>query len=122
MAHQWFGDLVTMAWWDDLWLNEGFASWMENQGHRPLPSGMEDLAAGSGARQAHDAISDARAGTHPIITPIHDVLAGQRSAFDNITYDKGEAVIRMLEAYVGRGRFPRRRARLHRTPMPTATR
>jgi aminopeptidase N len=99
MAHQWFGDLVTMAWWDDLWLNEGFASWMENkstdQFHPEWKLWLQELGEKEGAMQV-----DARAGTHPIITPIDDVLQANE-AFDTITYSKGAAVIRMFEAYVG---------------------
>ncbi len=103
MAHQWFGDLVTMAWWDDLWLNEGFASWMANRVtqhfHPEWNIWLQDQA-----RIQATMDQDARAGTHPIITPIHDVFqAGE--AFDNITYFKGEAVIRMLEAYAGQDEF-----------------
>jgi aminopeptidase N len=99
MAHQWFGDLVTMAWWDDLWLNEGFASWMENKVtdhfHPEWKVWLQGLQSKQGAMQV-----DARGGTHPIITPIYDVLQAS-GAFDTITYSKGQAVIRMLEAYVG---------------------
>ena len=103
MAHQWFGDLVTMAWWDDLWLNEGFASWMENkstdQFHPEWKLWLQELGEKEGAMQV-----DARSGTHPIITPIDDVLQANE-AFDTITYSKGAAVIRMFEAYVGEGAF-----------------
>ena len=99
MAHQWFGDLVTMAWWDDLWLNEGFASWMENKAadhfHPEWQVWLEGLDEKEAAMQI-----DARRGTHPIIQPIRDVLQANQ-AFDTITYLKGEAVIRMLESYLG---------------------
>jgi aminopeptidase N len=103
MAHQWFGDLVTMDWWEDLWLNEGFASWMENKAtdhfHPEWHMWMASINARENAMR-----EDARAGTHPIITPIHDVLQADQ-AFDNITYSKGQAVIRMLESYVGEDMF-----------------
>ncbi|MFL5295698.1 MAG: M1 family metallopeptidase [Phenylobacterium sp.] len=99
MAHQWFGDLVTMAWWDDLWLNEGFASWMENKAtdhfHPEWKIWLQTKAGEQGAMR-----TDARAGTHPVITPIKDVFAAA-NAFDGITYQKGHAVIHMLEDYVG---------------------
>ncbi|MFI4965470.1 MAG: M1 family metallopeptidase [Caulobacterales bacterium] len=99
MAHQWFGDLVTMAWWDDLWLNEGFASWMENKTtdhfHPEWKIWLQTKAGEQGAMRV-----DARAGTHPVITPIHDVFAAA-NAFDGITYEKGHSVIHMLETYVG---------------------
>jgi aminopeptidase N len=103
MAHQWFGDLVTMAWWDDLWLNEGFASWMENKATDHFhPQWRLWLQAQSAVQQAMN--TDAANGTHPIITPIKDVLQAS-GAFDSITYEKGGAVIRMLEAYVGEDAF-----------------
>jgi aminopeptidase N len=103
MAHQWFGDLVTMAWWDDLWLNEGFASWMEIKAVDHFhPQWKLWLQGQSSVQQAMS--TDAASGTHPIITPIKDVLQAS-NAFDSITYQKGGAVIRMLEAYVGEGEF-----------------
>src|SRR5436190_15454347 len=98
MAHQWFGDLVTMAWWDELWLNEGFASWMENKATDHFhPEWNIWLSTQGGQQQAMRL--DARAGTHPVITHIPDVFAAS-NAFDGITYEKGQAVIRMLESYV----------------------
>ncbi len=103
MSHQWFGDLVTMDWWDNLWLNEGFASWMENkatdQFHRDWKLWLVDIS----EKEAALAV-DARAGTHPIVTPIRDVLQANE-AFDTITYQKGESVIHMLEDYVGDDAF-----------------
>jgi len=103
MAHQWFGDLVTMAWWDDLWLNEGFASWMENKAtdrfHPEWKIWLQTKAGEQGAMRV-----DARVGSHPVITPIHDVFAAA-NAFDGITYQKGHAVIHMLESYVGEDVF-----------------
>ena len=99
MAHQWFGDLVTMAWWDDLWLNEGFASWMENKATDHFhPEWKIWLQTKGGEQNAMR--TDSRAGTHPVITPIHDVFAAA-DAFDGITYEKGHSVIHMLETYVG---------------------
>jgi aminopeptidase N len=103
MAHQWFGDLVTMAWWDDLWLNEGFASWMENKATDHFhPEWKVWLQTKGGEQQAMR--TDARSGTHPVITPIKDVFAAA-NAFDGITYEKGHAVIQMLETYVGDDAF-----------------
>jgi aminopeptidase N len=103
MAHQWFGDLVTMAWWDDLWLNEGFASWMENKATDHFhPEWKIWLQTKAGEQSAMR--TDARSGAHPVITPIHDVFAAA-NAFDNITYQKGHAVIHMLETYVGEDVF-----------------
>ncbi|MDB5462429.1 MAG: aminopeptidase [Phenylobacterium sp.] len=103
MAHQWFGDLVTMAWWDDLWLNEGFASWMENKATDHFhPEWKIWLQTKAGEQSAMR--TDARSGAHPVITPIHDVFAAA-NAFDSITYQKGHAVIHMLETYVGEDVF-----------------
>jgi aminopeptidase N len=103
MAHQWFGDLVTMAWWDDLWLNEGFASWMENKAtdhfHPEWKMSLQAMASRDRAMRL-----DAGAGTHPVITPVPDVFAAA-DAFDSITYQKGRAVIRMIEQYVGEDTF-----------------
>ena len=99
MAHQWFGDLVTMAWWDDLWLNEGFASWMANkteQHFHPDWGGDVDHVA---AREAALEI-DALATTHPIVQEVRTVEQANQ-AFDTITYEKGESVISMLEGFAG---------------------
>ncbi|WP_419815745.1 M1 family metallopeptidase [Glacieibacterium sp.] len=99
MAHQWFGDLVTMAWWDDLWLNEGFASWMEGRASERLhPEWNVGLAAVAGRDEAMN--RDALATTHPVVQHVETVEQASQ-AFDAITYQKGEAVIRMLEDYVG---------------------
>ena len=99
MAHQWFGDLVTMRWWDDLWLNEGFASWMEGRmTARAHPEWKTHLDA-VGNRDAAMG-RDSVAATHPVVQHIETVEQASQ-AFDVITYQKGEAVIRMLEAYVG---------------------
>jgi aminopeptidase N len=103
MAHQWFGDLVTMSWWDSLWLNEGFASWMQSKVTDHFhPEWQVWLQAVNGRQQAMG--EDARDGTHPIITPIRDVLEAS-GAFDSITYVKGAAVIRTLESYLGEDAF-----------------
>ncbi len=100
MAHQWFGDLVTMAWWDDLWLNEGFASWMEGKSSNDLmPAWKSEAAAVASDRERAMGI-DATAATHPIIRKIETVdQIGE--AFDGITYAKGQAVIGMLESTLG---------------------
>jgi aminopeptidase N len=99
MAHQWFGDLVTMAWWDDLWLNEGFASWMESRTTTRLhPEWKWELRAVDTREQAME--RDALATTHPVVQHIATVEQASQ-AFDSITYSKGSSVIHMLENYVG---------------------
>ncbi len=99
VAHQWFGDLVTMAWWDDLWLNEGFASWMETKASDHFHPDWQPLLDRVGGREAAMGL-DAFATTHPVVQTIRTV-EDSNQAFDAITYQKGEAVITMLEAYAG---------------------
>ena len=99
IAHQWFGDLVTMAWWDDLWLNEGFASWMATKATAALhPEWEPELGNVAGRESAINL--DSVATTHPVVQRISTVEQISQ-AFDAITYRKGEAVIVMLEDYVG---------------------
>jgi aminopeptidase N len=99
VAHQWFGNIVTMAWWDDLWLNEGFASWLETKATDRFNPEWHALLSRVGGREQAMAL-DAFATTHPVIQPIRTV-AETSQAFDAIAYQKGEAVISMLEAYAG---------------------
>ena len=99
MAHQWFGDLVTMAWWDDLWLNEGFASWMESRTTARLHPEWHTALDAVGDRDTAMRL-DALATTHPVVQHVATVEQASQ-AFDAITYQKGEAVIGMLEDYVG---------------------
>jgi puromycin-sensitive aminopeptidase len=105
MAHQWFGDLVTMAWWDDLWLNEGFATWMATH---PLaawkPEWHLDVDEASANQRAINL--DSLASTHPIHASV-ETVAEIEGAFDAITYGKGAAVLRMVESYVGADTFRR---------------
>jgi aminopeptidase N len=103
MAHQWFGDLVTMQWWTELWLNEGFASWMEHKAADHFHPEWHMWLQFAQSRQRAMEL-DARAGTHPIIQPVKDAqLAG--AGFDAISYSKGAAVIRSLESYGGEEAF-----------------
>jgi aminopeptidase N len=103
MAHQWFGDLVTMAWWDNIWLNEGFASWMQAKAAEALHPDWQTWLNSSGGKQAV-LNEDARRTTHPIQQPIANESEAM-AAFDSITYTKGQAIIRMLENYAGEDAF-----------------
>jgi aminopeptidase N len=99
MAHQWFGDLVTMKWWDDIWLNEGFATWME--GHALAAMHPEWNVSVDAAIATQTALSlDGLTSTHAIHAPA-ETPAQIDEAFDAIAYEKGAAVLRMLEAYLG---------------------
>ncbi len=99
MAHQWFGDLVTMAWWNDLWLNEGFASWMGNKATTVLHPEWDPTLDRVGSRESAMNL-DSVSTSHPVVQNI--VTVEQMSqAFDAITYSKGAAVLAMLEDYVG---------------------
>ena len=103
MAHQWFGDLVTMAWWDDLWLNEGFARWMQtfaaDELHPEWHTGLQAASIFEMGKRA-----DAVPSTHPVVQKVFTAAQAEQ-AFDYITYDKGAAVITMIAAYVGRDNF-----------------
>ncbi|MBK9035001.1 MAG: ERAP1-like C-terminal domain-containing protein [Myxococcales bacterium] len=103
LAHQWFGDLVTPVWWDDIWLNESFASWLPDKiVGEVFPSWrkpIEAIEARDGALEA-DSLATARRIRQPIES--EDDIVG---AFDGITYGKGAAVLRMFEAHVGAARF-----------------
>jgi alanyl aminopeptidase len=104
-AHQWFGDLVTMQWWDDLWLNEGFATWaaakMVDRWKPSFRSTLEQIAGTQGVMDL-DALESARAVREPVRS-----TAEAKEAFDGITYDKGAAVLRMLESWLGPDIFRR---------------
>ena len=103
MSHQWFGDLVTTAWWDDIWLNEAFASWISSKllnEWKPEWNIKADAARSSVMRS--DSLTTARKIRQPIEAP-GDIA----NAFDGITYGKGEAVIGMFENYMGAKEFQR---------------
>ncbi len=104
MAHMWFGDLVTMRWWDDLWLNESFATWA---GTLAEAEGTRWTNAWTTFAQLYKAWAyrqDQLPSTHPIAADIPDIAAVEVN-FDGITYAKGAAVLKQLVAYVGRENF-----------------
>ncbi len=103
LAHQWFGDLVTPAWWDDIWLNESFANWM---GYRIGNGWRPDLNIGAGAlAEGFAAMStDALLAGRPIHQPITR-NAQVDAAFDSITYGKGGQVVAMIAAFMGDTKF-----------------
>src|SRR3990172_7412733 len=103
LAHQWFGNWVTMMWWDDLWLNESFATWMAFKivdGWKPDWRVWLDFDAGKAAALQLDALRS----THPIRAEVKnpDEMA---ESFDLITYEKGGSVLRMIEGYLGEAPF-----------------
>lgn len=102
-AHQWFGNHVTMAWWDDLWLNESFAEWVAHKAVDAIWPEHEvwiDFQARTNGALSTDAL----AATHPIYQPVA-TPAEAAELFDAITYGKGSAVLRMLEAFLGTEAF-----------------
>uniref|UniRef100_A0A7I4YY21 Aminopeptidase n=1 Tax=Haemonchus contortus TaxID=6289 RepID=A0A7I4YY21_HAECO len=105
LAHQWFGNLVTLKWWDDLWLNEGFARRVEYIGTDEINNKtirMDDFFLPNALVKALDA--DAVSSTHPLSFRI-DKAAEVLEAFDTITYEKGASVLEMLRAVIGDKNF-----------------
>jgi len=104
IAHQWFGDLVTMQWWDDIWLNEGFANWMESkpvEAWKPDWQPLLDEVNGDPINSTLGALNvDSLASTRAIKQPA-ETPAQIQELFDGIAYGKTGAVLRMLEAYLG---------------------
>ena len=99
LAHMWFGNLVTMKWWDDIWLNEGFATWMEN---KPLAAWRPEWRVGlTETADTRGALGiDALRSTRPIRTSV-ETPDEINDVFDGIAYEKTAAVLRMLEGFVG---------------------
>lgn len=103
MAHLWFGDLVTMQWWDDLWLNEAFATWMADKAvdwARPDWRVLDDFIVEKSMTLNADSISATRKVKSPVASP-EDAL----EMFDEITYSKGASLLFMLENYMGKEKF-----------------
>ncbi len=100
MAHMWFGDLVTMAWWDDLWLKESFADYMGTLGVDRATDWESAWITFANKRKAWAYVQDQLPTTHPIVADIVDLDAAKQN-FDGITYAKGASVLKQLVAYVG---------------------
>ena len=103
LSHQWTGDTITLAWWNDIWLNEAFATWMQQKVtmkvHPEYRADLDRISGAEGAMQ-NDSLTTARQIRQPI-TGNGDI----ETAFDGITYQKGAAVIGMFEGYVGEDTF-----------------
>ena len=100
MAHMWFGDLVTMKWWDDLWLKESFADYMGTLGVDRTTDWDTAWVNFANNRKAWAYVQDQLPTTHPIVADIPDLEAAKQN-FDGITYAKGASVLKQLVAYVG---------------------
>ncbi|HEY4615431.1 MAG TPA: M1 family aminopeptidase, partial [Citricoccus sp.] len=104
MAHMWFGDLVTMRWWDDLWLKESFADYMGTLAVAEATEFTDAWTTFANRRKAWAYVQDRYPTTHPIVADIPDLEAARQN-FDGITYAKGASVLKQLVAFVGREAF-----------------
>jgi aminopeptidase N len=104
MAHMWFGDLVTMRWWDDLWLNESFATWASQFAQAEATRWSGAWTSFAQLEKAWAYRQDQLPSTHPIAADVPDIAAVGVN-FDGITYAKGAAVLKQLVAYVGLDNF-----------------
>lgn len=104
MAHMWFGDLVTMSWWDDLWLNESFAEWASYTALADATKFKNSWTTFNAERKNWAYRQDQLSSTHPIVVDMHD-LEAVRTNFDGITYAKGASVLQQLVAHVGKANF-----------------
>jgi tricorn protease interacting factor F2/3 len=104
IAHMWFGDLVTMKWWDDLWLNESFATFMDykstNRAYPEWKVWQDFVRTSTSGAMGRDALTK----THPIMAKVHDPEEIEE-LFDEISYGKGASILRMIEAYIGSENF-----------------
>jgi len=106
LSHMWFGNSVTMRWWNDLWLNESFATWASTLATSKVTEFTGVWATFASDEKTHAAEQDQLPSTHPIVAEIRD-LADVEVNFDAITYDKGASVLKQLVAWVGLDAFQR---------------
>ena len=104
MAHMWFGDLVTMRWWDDLWLNESFAEWAAHHASVKATRYTDAWTAFTNSRKNWAYRQDQLPSTHPVAADNHDLEAVEVN-FDGITYAKGASILKQLVAWVGEDAF-----------------
>ena len=104
MAHMWFGDLVTMEWWDDLWLNESFAEWASYYTLAQATRFTNSWTVFNAERKNWAYRQDQLSSTHPIVVDMHD-LEAVKTNFDGITYAKGASVLQQLVVHVGKDNF-----------------
>ena len=120
MAHMWFGDLVTMRWWDDLWLNESFATFASHLAMVEATRFRSAWTTFASAWKVWAYRQDQLPSTHPIVADAPDIEA-MKTNFDGITYAKGASVLRQLVAWVGQDEFLAGRARPISSATPGAT-
>ncbi|GAA4365730.1 aminopeptidase N [Agromyces bauzanensis] len=106
LSHMWFGNSVTMKWWNDLWLNESFATWASTLATAAVTEFTGVWATFASDEKTHAAEQDQLPSTHPVVAEIRD-LADVEVNFDKITYDKGASVLKQLVAWVGLDAFQR---------------
>ena len=104
IVHQWFGDLVTMKWWNDLWLNESFATFMSYKAIEDIKPEWHTLSDMVQTRTSQALLSDSLEHSHPIDADVTDPNSVAQ-IFDEISYGKGASILRMIEAYVGNENF-----------------
>ena len=104
LAHMWFGDLVTLRWWNDLWLNESFATFVATLAQAEVTAYTDAWLSFAGQEKAWSYQQDRLPSTHPVLCDIPDVAAAEVN-FDGVTYAKGAALLRQLTALIGRDRF-----------------
>lgn len=104
LAHMWFGDLVTMKWWNDLWLNESFAEFMSTLCTAEATEWKSEWSTFTSGEKSWGQAADQRPTTHPVAATI-DSLSDVEGNFDGITYAKGGSILKQLMAYVGRKNF-----------------